>query len=201
MKKHISAAILLILGAAVSASAQSSIEQGIIKTREQISDIKNRSLEMERVKRESYKRPTTDSTVKFPEIKEDFEKIQKINSDVLQPIFAKSPANFAALLKAVTEINHRAVRLNANLFSADAEKDKENKKSAASADLKVLIGKLDKNINFFVHSPIFQNLQIVNPNDSLQAQKDLETVIKISHLIKENAAKTMKDAAKNQSSN
>ncbi len=197
MKKQISAAIFLVLGAAVLTSAQNSIEQGILKTRDEIANIKNRSLEMERIKRESYKRPTEDSTVRFPEIKEDFEKMQKINSDVLQPLFAKSPSNYAALLKAAAEINHRASRLNSNLFSLESEKDKENNKLSESPNLKSLIAKLDQSINNFVHSSIFQNIQVVNPDDSVKARKDLEMVIKISHLIKENAAKTMKDTAKN----
>ncbi len=198
MRNHILAATFLLLGATILIPAQNSIEQGVIRSRDDFSNIKNRSLELERIKRESYKHPVENSTVKFPEIKEDFERLQKINSDVLQPVFTKSPSNYTAILKAATEINHRANRLNTNLFAPDEEKIKEDKKSTAPGDVKILIVNLDKNINRFVHSPIFQNLQVVNPKDSLQAQKDLETVIKISRLIKETSARIIKDGVKNQ---
>ena len=55
---------------------------------------------------------------------------------------------------------------------------------------------MDKSINSFVHSSLFQNVNLVNSQDSLKAQNDLETVIKISSSIKEKAKKLKKEPAK-----
>ncbi len=167
------------------------------KTRDQFSDVKNRSVEMERVKRQANKRTASDnSTAKFPEIKEDFEQIQKINSDVLQITHVKMPINYVAVLRSVSEINNRAVRLKSNLFASEPKSKKEAKNKQSSdfemQDIKLLLNALDKSINDFVHSSIFQNINLVNSTDSLAAQNDLESVIKISSSIKEKARKITK---------
>ncbi len=92
MKKQLLLAILLLALSVVSASAQGSLEQAAKNARDQFFDIKNRSIELERMKREANKRPANaNSAHGFPEIKEDFEQIQKINSDFLQPTIIKTP--------------------------------------------------------------------------------------------------------------
>lgn len=175
MIKKLLLTIFLLAASAAAASAQSNPEQAILNAREQFSNIKNRSVELERMKREANKRPTSeDSTVKFPEIKEDFEQIQKINSNVLQLIGTKPPLDYAVVLKFVSEINHRALRLKSNLFTVQqkAKKEAKNKPPADELqDIKTLFYALDKSVNDFVHSPIFQNINLVNPTDSLKAQK------------------------------
>ena len=52
---------------------------------------------------------------------------------------------------------------------------------------------MDKSVNSFVHSSMFQNINLVNSDDSLKAQKDLETVIKTSFAIKEKVKELSKD--------
>lgn len=177
---------LFLTGVFVAAAqAQSNPEQAILAARDEFSNIKNRSIELERMKREAGKRPVaSDATLKFPEIKEDFEEIQKINGDVLK-LSAATPINNAAVFKFVAEINHRAAHLKSNLFPAEA-KSKNNRQQSAveSTNVKTLLTDLDKSIDSFVHSSIFQNLHFVVSADSLKAQKDLENVIKISGAIK-----------------
>ncbi len=188
MKKFLSTVFLL--GAFVAATpAQSKADQTIANARDKFFDIKNRSIDMERTKREANKRTVSESfTLKFPEIKEDFERIQKINDDLLRLTVAETPANYPTVLKFVSEINRRAVRLRSNLFPAEPERKKEAKNkqpmSDESPDVKTLLAALDESINSFVHSSLFQNKNIVNTADSLKAQKDLETVINISSAVK-----------------
>lgn len=188
MKKFLSTVFLL--GAFVAATpAQSKADQTIANARDKFFDIKNRSIDMERTKREANKRTVSESfTLKFPEIKEDFERIQKINDDLLRLTVAETPANYPTVLKFVSEINRRAVRLRSNLFPAEPERKKEAKNkqpmSDESPDVKTLLAALDESINSFVHSSLFQNKNIVNTADSLKAQKDLETVIKLSGAVK-----------------
>jgi hypothetical protein len=91
MKKQLLLAILPLVLSVVSTSAQGGLEQAAKNARDQFSDIKNRSIELERMKREANKRPASDNSAPgFPEVKEDFEQIQKINSDFLQPTVIKT---------------------------------------------------------------------------------------------------------------
>ncbi|MDQ3321261.1 MAG: hypothetical protein M3525_02195 [Acidobacteriota bacterium] len=199
MKKQLLLAILLLALSVVSASAQGSLEQAAKNARDQFFDIKNRSIELERMKREANKRPASaNSAHGFPEIKEDFEQIQKINSDFLQPTIIKTPVDYAAVLKSVSEVNRRAVRLKANLFSAEPKQKKDAKTKRQIADeqqkIEILLNILDKSIGSFVHSSIFQNTNLVNSQDSFKAQNDLERIIKVSQLIKEQAGKITGDS-------
>lgn len=93
-----------------------------------LTDIKNRSIEPERMKRKANKRPISKNfTLKFPKIIEDFEKIQKINSNIIQLTAVKSSINYAAVSRFAAEINHRAVRLKSNLFSSELKEKKAAK--------------------------------------------------------------------------
>ncbi|HEY0657210.1 MAG TPA: hypothetical protein VGD05_01990, partial [Pyrinomonadaceae bacterium] len=93
------------------------------------------------------------------------------------------------------------VRLKSNLFSAETEQERETKNkqqiAAEPQDIKTLLEDLDKSINSFAHNSIFQNIILVNSQDSLKAQNDLETVIKLSSSIKEKAKKLKKGESKN----
>ena len=185
MMRKLFLAIFLLTVSAAATWAQVSPEQSIINARDQFFDIKNRSIELERTKREGYKRPVgDDSAMKFPEIKEDFERIQRLNSDLFELTSVKAPIDNAAVLKFVAEINRRAGRLKSNLFTTERETKNKGQITPESKDIKRLLSDLDKFINSFVHSSIFQNIKLVNSEDSLKAQKDLETVISISNAIK-----------------
>lgn len=176
---------------AAATFAQGNPEQAILNAREQFSNIKNRSIEMERIKREAYKRPANkDSTPKFPEIKEDFEQIQKLNGEIFRLTAGKTPVSPAAVFKFASEINHRAARLKSNLFSVEPKSKKAEKKEAKNKlvieaqELKNLFAALDESVNRFAHSSIFQNINLVNSDDSLKAQKELQTIIEVSDAIK-----------------
>lgn len=180
---------LIFVAAAVTTPAQFNPEKSVSAAQDQFFDIKKRSVELERMKREANKiSEPRDASLKFPEIKEDFEEMQRLNDKVVELSEASSQINNGDVLKLVSEIHHRAERLKSNLFLADpkTKKEKESKLQGSDKpqDTKALIRALDKSINTFVHSPIFQNINIVNLSDSLQAQKDLESVIRISSEIK-----------------
>ena len=162
--------------------------------REAASDLKGRSVEMERVSREAKKpdkeKSTTPQPANFAEIKEDFERMQIVNDDVLQPAGESATIDYQRVLESAQEIEKRAARLRNNLFGVRREKQSKDKKppaesqdskpSAETQDLKSLIIGLDNSINSFAHSPMFRNTQVVTPDDSLAAQKELDKIIKIS---------------------
>lgn len=189
MIKKLLSAIFLLCFPVVAAFAQSNPEQAVINARDQFFEIKKRSIEIERIKRDASKKPASvDSSPNFPKIKDDFEQIQKLNDKIFQLIEVKALINHAAVLELVSEINERATRLRSNLFSDESEEKKEKNKpqnTNGTEELKKLLNSLDKAINRFVHNPIFQNLKLVNLEESNKAQNDLESVIKISSVIKE----------------
>ena len=160
--------------------------------REAASDLKGRSVEMERVSREAKKpdKSTTPQPANFAEIKEDFERMQIVNNDVLQPASERATIDYQRVLESAQEIEKRAARLRNNLFGVRRENQSKDKKpsaesqdskpSAETQDLKSLIIGLDNSIISFARSPIFQNTQVVTPDDSLAAQKELDKIIKIS---------------------
>lgn len=188
MKNKLFLTIFFFTVSAGAVSAQSKIEQSVTNARDKFSDIKNRSIEIERMKRDSYKRPVSeDLPVKFPQIKEDFELIQRKNDELIRLTSAQTPVDYAAVYKLVSEVNDRAARLKSNLFTTEPDKKKETKNKRQireQQDLKKLFVALDESINRFVHSSIFQNMNLVNSKDSLEAQKDLETIINVSSAIK-----------------
>ena len=181
MIKKLLLAIFLLTVSVVLTPAQVSPEQEIISAREQSSDIKNRSIELERMRRDAYKHPVSQNyTLEFPQIKDDFEQIQKINSGIQQTAAGKTTTNYTA----VSEINRRAARLKSNLFAAETKSKNKQQSNYEQQDVKTLLAVLDKSINSFVHNSIFQNLNLVNSEDSLKAQKDLDAVINVSNAIK-----------------
>jgi hypothetical protein len=144
--------------------------------------VRERSNEIERVKRDAAKpdkKAGKGPEDKFPEIKEDFERIQIVNGEVLQ---AGGAADYGRLSEAAEEVRRRAARLKSNLFAAEPEKKPkgEGVEEKAQADLKSLLSALDGALASFVNSPIFQNTKVVNPDDSAKARHDLEEVIKLS---------------------
>lgn len=201
MMRRLLQTFLLFVAGASAVSAQSSAEDAVRNANDQFTNIKNRSIELERVKREANKRPARTDAARFPEIKKDFEEIQKMTTGILELTAAKTPVDYAAVLRFVSEINHRAVRLKSNLFSDEAKENQPAKTKSRNADketdVKTLVEELGKSVNSFAHNSMFQNTNLVNSNDSLKAQSDLEKAIKISASIKEKARKLTKGDSKN----
>jgi hypothetical protein len=140
-----------------------------------------RSNELERMKRDADK-PVDKPAPAFPQIKEDFERIQIINSDVLQAGAPGSAPDYKRISEAASEIRKRAARLNSNLFPTEPGGRSKGKKPEAEEgqDLKSLLAAVDGAIISFVNNPIFQNTKVVNPEDSAKARRDLDLVIKLS---------------------
>ena len=190
MSKHLFlAAVLIITSTLSSVVAQ---EHGPPaggsdrNLREEASPIKGRSNEMERVKRDAEKPerregPESRPAPNFSEIKEDFERIQLINNDVLQANASSGKLDYQVISESAAELKKRAVRLKSNLFPPESgKKSKEAKPAPEDQELTSLLALLDNSITTFTHSPIFQNAKVVNPDDSTNAQKELENIIKLS---------------------
>jgi hypothetical protein len=185
---------ILVLASAMWSSANAQLHPGAGSgdRKDKSVEDKFRSDEMERVRRAGHTRGTPMVT-RFPEIKEDFERIQLINSDVLQAFPTDAAIDHERLSEAAAEIKKRATRLKLNLFPSESKARAEQgvQEAKEQQDLKSLLSELDATITRFVHNPMFENTRVVNPQDSDRAKKELDKTISLSARIRK-TAKTKK---------
>ena len=174
---------------ACSASAQSpALGARTNSPRDKALEDKYRSDEIERVRRSTLKSEQR-RTTRFPQIKEDFERIQLINNDVLQANSINRPFDYSRIAEAGAEVSKRASRLKSNLFPTES-KDGTKKvglQSVGQQDLKSLLKSLDTVVIGFVHNAMFENLKVVNSADLVRAQQDLDAIIKLSREVNKRA--------------
>ena len=175
-------------------------------------DVKKRSVEMDRIERDSKKNaasPASQTTAqaedrlaaKYDEIKTDYEEIQLSQDVVIKTYQGSGKIDYAQIGKSAQEINRGATRLHSNLFptppDADASVKKEQKKvdetkkeTKPAKSVRDLIVDLDNAIGSFATSPMFQNLRTVDAAVSDKARLDLEKIIELSALLDAEARKS-----------
>jgi hypothetical protein len=165
------------------------------------SSVKIRSIELERVKRDAGKKGIEKigraSVNNFLEIKADFEKIQKLESEIITVYRTGREINFARIAALSAEINQSAARLRENLF-APQNKDsrtpsegagKPEKEALTAQPIVNLIVELDDAIGAFVVNPIFLTPKKAADEDRARAEFDLGRIIKFSAALKREAEK------------
>jgi hypothetical protein len=97
--------------------------------------------------------------------------------------------DYQRIAKAAGDINKRATRLKSNLFPpTDKDSAKQiEEKIDTQRDFRLLLIALDNAVIGFVHNPMFENLRVVNSQDSDKAQQDLESIIKLSKEVNKRA--------------
>jgi cell fate (sporulation/competence/biofilm development) regulator YlbF (YheA/YmcA/DUF963 family) len=146
------------------------------------SSIKMRSVELERVKRESNKLSVSDSKeylLKFEEIKEDFENIQKLQSKVVRVYTTGKTVDYKQIGELSAEISKKALRLERNLFEERADKT-ENSKDVERKQVRDLIIELDGAIGNFTNGQIFKNTKLVDTENAQTSQDQLKKIVKLS---------------------
>jgi cell fate (sporulation/competence/biofilm development) regulator YlbF (YheA/YmcA/DUF963 family) len=161
------------------------------------SSMRRRSLELERVKRESNNATrqelTKEQIVKFAEIKEDFENIQKLQNEIVKTYTSGKKINFRKIDDVAAEISKKALRLDANLFRSESDKrpKTKSKDEVATKSVRDLIIELDDAIGNFVSSPVFTNNKLVDTKISEKSQIDLQKIIKLSENLSKEAKKLL----------
>jgi hypothetical protein len=180
-------ALSSVLGSSATAQGPPS-DSPVTSPKDKALEDKYRSDEIERVRREA-ETPEYRPSARFPQIKQDFEQIQIINSEQLQVSASNSRLDFERIAEAAAEIKMRATRLKSDLFpSASKERKKQiDRPIQARDDLKFLLTELDKAIIIFVHNPIFENTKVVNPQDSTRAERELWNIINLSERTRKRA--------------
>ena len=163
------------------------------------SSVTMRSIELDRIKRDA-KKTTPEklgpaSVNNFLEVKEDFEKIQVLESNIVTVYTTGKQIEYTKIAGFSAEINQSAARLKKNLFSLPS-KDRENLREKSeqaektlSADVKNLIVMLDIMIGAFVSNPIFTTSQKAGREEKEKAEVALRQVIRISEALKQEAEK------------
>lgn len=166
-----------------------------------ISSPKMRTIELDRVKRESKKTRSENlgpaGVNNFLQIKEDFEKIQTLEGSIVTTYTTGKQIQFGKIALFSAELNQSAFRLKENLFSPPAKDQKispGNPKpgepdKTLPKDVKKLIVELDNAIGAFTGNPIFLTSKKARPKDREKAAADLEQVLRLSAALKQEAEK------------
>lgn len=152
-------------------------------------NIKLRSVELERIKRDAEKKATLrredGKELKFALIKEDFEGIQKEQMSIVHVYTTTDPIDYKAIKESSNKITEMAVRLRANVFAPKEEESgdpsTENEENPYTGkSVRDLIVELDNAIGAVVTSPMWQKLAVVDPETSLVVEGSLAKVIMAS---------------------
>lgn len=179
------------------------------------SNVRGRSNELERVKRDAEKpeksgknkkseavtseaaAPEDALAAKYSEIKDDFEQIQQSQTAIVNAYTGGEKADYKQIAELSEKINRRTIRLSANLFAPPAVSEPNGGKDTSAAKeikapsgIKEIIVELDNRIGSFVSNSIFQNLRTVDLEASEKARLDANRIIELSRSLSTEARKT-----------
>jgi hypothetical protein len=193
---------LMFLASSISAQFVSPVPVFETEVRDK-SSIKLRSIELARIKREAGKTPSDNpgpaGVNHFLEIKEDFEKIQLLENDIVKVYTTGKQIEYTRIAAFSAEINKSASRLKENLFSLPNKVPKnlpdepEIKEKTLPNGVKDLIVELDNTIGAFVSNPIFLSSKKAKPKEIEKAETDLAQVIRLSIALQQEAEKQPKN--------
>ncbi len=156
--------------------------------------IRMRSIELERIKTESYRSAAAAKSAKsreinYSQIKKDFELIQKLQNEIVKTYVTGKQINYERIENLASKLNECAARLDGHLLlSADKSAIKFDEKLIALEDVKDLIVVLDKAIGNFVTSPVFKNLKIIETDNAEKTEADLYSILRLSRRLAEKSA-------------
>ena len=126
----------------------------------------------------------------FPQINEDFQRIQVIHNEIVRMLQPDKSLNYDRLAELTDDMKKRSVRLRENLALPEPEKTKGQATHSEAIDdsqLKKVIGDLHDLVVSFVANPIFKNLGVVDAKVIYAARENLEDIINTSGEIKREA--------------
>ena len=134
----------------------------------------------------------------LPQIKDDFERIQLVDREMMKSVFVANLIDYQLILKTTAEIRKRAARLKTNLaYPAPLNRDNSRTSRAGheDKDIKVSLTNLDQAIMSFVMNPIFQlRQQVVESRLAIKATSDLMDIVELSDTLKKHAQRLEREA-------
>lgn len=199
MKKIIISISLVLIAAGFSNISAQVTPSGAGDTNLQDNNIKMRSVELDRVKRDADKSSASsfapinsEIKAKFPQIKEDFESVQILQAAIIKAYTTGKTIDYGLIQNSAEGINKKAKRLDANLFASKVEKkaDKSKEKVEKQESIKELIIGLDNAIGGFVSSKIFGNINVIDPEVAIKTRTDLINILDLSDKLSKETNKT-----------
>jgi len=135
----------------------------------------------------------------FPQINEDFQRIQVIHNEIVRMLQPDKGLNYDRLADLTNDMKKRSARLRDNLALPQPQKPDTpptHSEAIDEAHLKKTIADLHDVIVSFVANPIFKNLGVVDAKVVDGAGENLDDIIHLSEEIKREAkllGKTPKD--------
>jgi hypothetical protein len=132
------------------------------------------------------------------QLQQDFEQLQTVHNRMMVMTFANKSLDYNLISEASEEIKRRATRLKSGLPLPKPDEGKAKEESLKGWDeldqgqVKPALLALDDLVMRFVTNPVFQKSEVINLQQSSQATRDLEAIIKLSGKIKKSANKLTK---------
>ena len=126
----------------------------------------------------------------FPQINEDFQRIQVIHNEMVRMLQPDKGLNYDRLMDLTGDMKKRSARLRENLALPEPEKtatQSTHTEPIDDAHIKKTIADLHDVVVSFVASPIFKNLGVVDAKVVDAATKDLDNIMDLSDEIKKEA--------------
>jgi hypothetical protein len=124
----------------------------------------------------------------MPQIKDDFERIQIVNKELMTAVFANNVVNPGQIAKATADIEKRASRMINNLAYPQPDESEKVVSVQEGDNIRLSLSKLDSAIMSFVTNPIFQtDRQVINTKLAMEVNKELKTVVELSESIRRQA--------------
>lgn len=135
--------------------------------------------------------------VALGKVKEDYEKIQAANNDILRMLSAEKGLDYKVIADASAEIRKRAGRLRSYLVTLQIVTDNKDRKKNLNeielVEIRASLLSLDASIFSLIGSPIFQEFgKVVDVNSSEKARNDLDNIIELSERIKRSVERSVK---------
>jgi len=126
----------------------------------------------------------------FPQINEDFQRLQVIHNEIVRMIQPDKTLNYDRLPRLTGDMKKRGTRLRDNLALPQPEKTETqgvHPEKIDEAHIKKTIAEMHDLIVTFVGSPLFTNLRVVDAKVVDSASQNLDSIITISDEIKREA--------------
>jgi len=136
----------------------------------------------------------------FPQINEDFQRIQVIHNEIVRMLQPDKGLNYDRLADLTGDMKKRGARLRENLSLPEPDKtesDHVESQAIDEAHIKTTIADLHDAVARFVANPIFKNLGVVDAKVIDAATKDLDNMIDLSDEIKKEAKTLVHKKAQN----
>ena len=126
----------------------------------------------------------------FPQINEDFQRIQVIHNEIVRMLLPDKGLNYDRLMDLTGDMKKRSARLRENLSLPQPEKTNTpstHSEAIDEAHIKKTIADLHDVIVSFIANPIFKNLGVVDAKVVDAAGENLDDIIGLSEEIKREA--------------